>query len=56
MAGDDDKPPYATRPGGAAGTAGGCSRLRSSCRIRRGEEFDLAYLKYEFFFEQLVEV
>ena len=22
----------------------------------RGEEFDLAYLKYEFFFEQLVEI
>ncbi|WP_340644001.1 hypothetical protein [Phenylobacterium sp.] len=55
MAGDDDQPPYRT----------GTDALRDGWRLfqasqilphARGEEFDLAYLKYEFFFEQLVEM
>jgi len=54
MAGDADHPPYRT----------GVDALRDGWRLiqasqilphARGEEFDLAYLKYEFFFEQLVE-
>ena len=55
MAGDNDEPPYAT----------GVDALRDGWRLiqaaqilphPRGDEFDLSYLKYEFFFEQLVEV
>ncbi len=55
MAGDQDQPPYAT----------GLDALKDGWRLfqaaqllphARGEEFDVAYLKYEFFFEQLVEV
>ena len=55
MAGDQDEAPYAT----------GLAALRDGWRLfqasqlaphARGEEFDLAYLKYEFFFEQLAEV
>ena len=55
MAGDRDEPPYKT----------GLDALRDGWRLfqasqllphARGEEFDLAYLKYEFFFEQIVEV
>jgi hypothetical protein len=54
MAGDEDKPPYGT----------GLDALRDGWRLfqasqllphARGEEFDLSYLKYEFFFERLVE-
>jgi len=54
MAGDADEPPYRT----------GLDALRDGWRLfqasqllphPRGEEFDLAYLKYEFFFEQIVE-
>lgn len=55
MSGDTDQPPYRT----------GVDALRDGWRLiqaaqllphARGEEFDLSYLKYEFFFEQLVEV
>ncbi len=55
MAGDEDAPPYAN----------GLEALKDGWRLfqaaqllphARGEEFDLAYLKYEFFFEKLVEV
>jgi hypothetical protein len=55
MAGDQDQPPYPT----------GLDALKDGWRLfqaaqllphARGEEFDLAYLKYEFFFEQLVEI
>jgi hypothetical protein len=54
MAGDQDQPPYLT----------GLDALKDGWRLfqasqlmphARGEEFDVAYLKYEFFFEQLVE-
>jgi hypothetical protein len=55
MAGDDDTPPYAT---GLAALKDGWRLFQASQLLPhpRGEEFDLAYLKYEFFFEQLVEV
>jgi hypothetical protein len=55
MAGDNDEPPYRT----------GVDALRDGWRLfqasqilphARGNEFDLSYLKYEFFFEQLVEM
>jgi hypothetical protein len=55
MAGDQDEPPYAT--GVAALKAGW--RLFQAAQIlphNRGQEFELSYLKYEFFFEQLVEM
>ncbi|OYU68936.1 MAG: hypothetical protein CFE28_02380 [Alphaproteobacteria bacterium PA2] len=55
MAGDNDEPPFAT--GLDALKAGW--RLIQAAQIlphNRGEEFDLSYLKYEFFFEQLVEM
>jgi len=54
MSGDSDDPPYAS----------GLDALRDGWRLiqasqllphARGEEFDLAYLKYEFFFEQWIE-
>ena len=54
MAGDADMPPYGT----------GLAALRDGWRLfqaaqllphPRGEEFDLAYLKYEFFFEKWIE-
>jgi hypothetical protein len=54
MAGDEDAPPYPT----------GLHALREGWRLiqvspllphAQGEEFDLAYLKYEFLFEQIVE-
>jgi hypothetical protein len=54
MAGDNDKPPYRT---GVEALKDGW-RLFQAAQIlphHRGEEFDLAYLKYEFFFEKLVE-
>ena len=53
--GDSDEPPYAT----------GLDALKDGWRLiqaaqilphTRGDEFDLAYLKYEFFFEKLVEI
>ena len=55
MAGDQDEPPYAT---GLAALKAGWRLFQASQLLPhpRGEEFDLAYLKYEFFFEQLVEV
>ncbi len=55
MAGDADEPPYAT---GLAALKDGWRLFQASQLLPhpRGEEFDLAYLKYEFFFEQLVEV
>ena len=55
MAGDADTPPYAT---GLAALKDGWRLIQASQLLPhpRGEEFDLAYLKYEFFFEQLVEV
>lgn len=55
MAGDEDTPPYAS---GLAALKDGW-RLFQASQLNphaRGEEFDLAYLKYEFWFEQLVEV
>ena len=55
MAGDADTPPYAS---GLAALKDGW-RLFQASQLNphaRGEEFDLAYLKYEFWFEQLVEV
>jgi hypothetical protein len=54
MAGDSDEAPYAT---GLAALEDGW-RLFQASQLQphgRGEEFDLAYLKYEFFFEQWVE-
>ena len=54
MAGDEDRPPYKT----------GLDALREGWRLfqasqiqphLRGEEFDLSYLKYEFFFERICE-
>ena len=55
MAGDDDAPPYVS---GLAALRDGWRLFQASQLLPhpRGEEFDLAYLKYEFFFEQLVEV
>jgi hypothetical protein len=54
MAGDDDKAPY---PTGLAALKDGWRLFQAAQLLPhpRGEEFDLAYLKYEFFFEQLVE-
>jgi hypothetical protein len=54
MAGDTDQPPYRT---GVDALKDGW-RLFQAAQIlphTRGDEFDLAYLKYEFFFEKLVE-
>ena len=55
MAGDNDEVPYRT---GADALRDGWRLFQASQILPhpRGEEFDLAYLKYEFFFEQLVEV
>jgi len=54
MAGDADEVPYAT---GLAALKDGWRLFQAAQLLPhpRGEEFDLAYLKYEFFFEQLVE-
>jgi len=54
MAGDDDAPPYVS---GVAALRDGWRLFQASQLLPhpRGEEFDLAYLKYEFFFEQWVE-
>ena len=54
MAGDNDQAPYAT---GLAALKDGW-RLFQASQLNphpRGEEFDIAYLKYEFWFEQLVQ-
>jgi hypothetical protein len=54
MAGDNDEAPYRT---GVDALKDGW-RLFQAAQIlphTRGNEFDLGYLKYEFFFEQLVE-
>lgn len=55
MSGDADQPPYAT---GLAAVQDGWRLFQASTLQphARGEEFDLAYLKYEFFFEQILEV
>jgi hypothetical protein len=55
MAGDEDEPPY---PTGVAALKDGWRLFQASQLLphARGEEFDLAYLKYEFLFEQLMEV
>jgi hypothetical protein len=54
MAGDADEPPYES---GLAALMDGWRLFQASQLLphARGEEFDLAYLKYEFFFERLVE-
>ena len=55
MAGDSEEVPY---PTGLAALKDGW-RLFQASQLNphaRGEEFDIAYLKYEFWFEQLVEV
>ena len=55
MAGDADEPPYRT----------GVEALKDGWRLfqaaqllphQAGAEFDVSYLKYEFWFEQIVEV
>jgi hypothetical protein len=54
MAGDADTPPYHS---GVEALKDGW-RLFQAAQIlphTRGDEFDLAYLKYEFFFEKIVE-
>lgn len=55
MAGDEDAPPYAS---GLAALLDGWRLIQAAQLLPhpRGEEFDLAYLKYEFFFEKLMEV
>jgi hypothetical protein len=54
MAGDVDEPPYAT---GLAALRDGWRLFQASQLLphARGEELDLAYLKYEFFFERWIE-
>jgi hypothetical protein len=54
MAGDEDHPPYST---GLAALEDGWRLIQASQLLPhpRGEEFDLAYLKYEFIFEQLAD-
>ncbi|WP_309646170.1 hypothetical protein [Phenylobacterium sp.] len=55
MAGDNDEPPYRT---GVEALKDGWRLIQASQLLPhpRGEEFDLAYFKYEFLFEQLVEL
>ena len=55
MAGDEEAPPYAS---GLAALLDGWRLIQAAQLLPhpRGEEFDLAYLKYEFFFEKLMEV
>ena len=54
MAGDSDTPPYVT---GLDALKDGWRLFQASQLLPhpRGEEYDLAYLKYEFFFEQWIE-
>ena len=51
MAGDEDAAPYAS---GLAALEDGWRLFQAAQLLphARGEEFDLAYLKYEFFFEK----
>ena len=55
MAGDSEEPPYAT---GVAALRDGWRLIQASPLIEHGlgNEFRTGYLKYEFFFEQIVEV
>mgnify|MGYP001619276557 CR=1 FL=1 len=55
MAGDTDTPPYRT---GVDALKDGWRLFQASQILphQRGAEFDVSYLKYEFFFERLVEV
>jgi hypothetical protein len=55
MAGDQSEPPYRT---GLAALRDGWRLIQASPLQQhdRGEEFRTGYLKYEFFFEQWVEV
>ena len=53
--GDQDEPPYKS---GLAALLDGWLLFQASQLLPhpRGGEFDIAYLKYEFFFEQIVEI
>lgn len=55
MAGDAEEPPYRT---GLEALKDGWRLFQASQLLphQRGGEFDVSYLKYEFWFEQLVEV
>ena len=55
MAGDSAEPPYAT---GVAALRDGWRLIQASPLIDHGsgDEFRTGYLKYEFFFEQIVEI
>lgn len=55
MAGDQDQPPYRT---GVDALKDGWRMIQASQLMphAHGQEFETAYLKYEFFFEQLVEM
>lgn len=55
MAGDSDEPPY---PTGVAALRDGWRLIQASPLVDHGvgDEFRTGYLKYEFFFEQMVEV
>ena len=55
MAGDQDEPPYRT---GVEALKAGWRLFQASQILPHtpGAEFDVSYLKYEFWFEQLVEV
>ena len=55
MAGDTDTPPYKT---GVDALKDGWRLFQASQILphQRGAEFDVSYLKYEFFFERLVQV
>ena len=55
MAGDSEEPPY---PTGVAALRDGWRLIQASPLVEHGvgNEFRTGYLKYEFFFEQMVEV
>jgi len=55
MAGDAEEPPYRT---GLEALKDGWRLFQASQLLphQRGAEFDVSYLKYEFWFEQLLEV
>lgn len=55
MAGDTEEPPYRT---GLDALKDGWRLFQASQLLphQRGAEFDVSYLKYEFWFEQLVEM
>jgi hypothetical protein len=54
MTGDQDTPPYST---GLAALLDGWRLFQASQLLphAHGAELDVAYLKYEFFFEKLIE-